>query len=909
LEDRCIIAPIVGRNFKRAQKRNASDSPYISVITHSLGDSDSLDRSIRSVLEQDYPFFEHVLVHDAGADGAAEILQRYPHLRCATQGNASVGAAERAAAHGDVLVHLDPGDYFFWAAFSAVAAAFTSGAEIVVGKTRVVRKNTEWIHDPRIDLDSALRHWKTDAPPTRSVGWFLRRKALEAMNDEVAGGEPPDLALLLEATPRFKVEKVDHVLGVVHVTPDREASRRSAQLEYWREENFPLLNRMVEAMPAERSEPFQQARRLGYQRRRVWAVRQLKDQAREEYQLSGKLMMLPSRVSGGMVDAQQLVAEGDTVILIVADQQAGGKAIEESLLRRPRLPCPVVWIPRVSEDWVTETIRQGTRSDIEQAALSRAVCAFYFKHGTRLRWKIITAAPDPMELLVTLLAAAQSQGSETSTDKILAQMVPDGPALDRRFRREIEGTFDVDLCSVPFDHAAGYSVIRSGNREVLVYKPGGLRRCFASFMAAFLGIPDACLVEKERQGRRVGSQRGPSQLPDSALEAVYQSRYARHFYTDEELGAFRERWRKQGLAIGPASGPSPTLDGAEDGEDSDERWLLRQLDELDLTSFVKLNMSDPIFVVPPAQLAAFRAQYPDLTAITRDREIPQDREVVVFDLIDRSPPPAAQGASRRAISFRRELTPSILTGKKPGETPVPLADTRVRYVIFAVARTGSTYLCDLLRNQGFGNPKEHFRKPLAAVVRSAGAFGEVFHEVMRRDSMNGVFGTKIIAHRVFETFTDERDRATFFDWFRANGFKFVRLTRDPIDCAISAYFARETGVWHLSTPPAGDTQSRYESVDYDFEVISAWVDYFREEGERLDRLFARLQMEALQLAYAELARDPSGALGALARWVGLSEVNPELIGRPTHKKISDMVTKMTEFSARFRAEIGRGEDG
>ena len=114
----------------------------VSIITPVYNGADYLDMLIQSVLDQDYPFIEHIIIDDGSTDDGATvaILNRYPHIRWWTQPNKGQYTTMNEGlkvARGDVVSFISADDlYIAPSAISQAMQALKSdpSLDLVYGK-------------------------------------------------------------------------------------------------------------------------------------------------------------------------------------------------------------------------------------------------------------------------------------------------------------------------------------------------------------------------------------------------------------------------------------------------------------------------------------------------------------------------------------------------------------------------------------------------------------------------------------------------------------------------------------------------------------------------------------------------------------------------------------------------------
>ena len=114
-----------------------SDFPLVSIITPSYYQARFLEATLRSVLEQDYPNIEYLVVDGASTDGSMDIIRRYVDRLTWWVSEKDSGQSEAInkglrRAHGEFVGWLNSDDVYQPGAISAAVGVFGSHPEAAV---------------------------------------------------------------------------------------------------------------------------------------------------------------------------------------------------------------------------------------------------------------------------------------------------------------------------------------------------------------------------------------------------------------------------------------------------------------------------------------------------------------------------------------------------------------------------------------------------------------------------------------------------------------------------------------------------------------------------------------------------------------------------------------------------------
>src|SRR5215208_3725248 len=107
----------------------------VSIVTPSFNQVQYLEQTLRSVLEQDYPSLEYIVVDGASTDGSVEIIRKYSNrlawwLSETDKGQGDAINKGLSRAHGEIIAWLNSDDYYLPHTISSVMQIFEQNPEV-----------------------------------------------------------------------------------------------------------------------------------------------------------------------------------------------------------------------------------------------------------------------------------------------------------------------------------------------------------------------------------------------------------------------------------------------------------------------------------------------------------------------------------------------------------------------------------------------------------------------------------------------------------------------------------------------------------------------------------------------------------------------------------------------------------
>jgi len=123
----------------------------------------------------------------------------------------------------------------------------------------------------------------------------------------------------------------------------------------------------------------------------------------------------------------------------------------------------------------------------------------------------------------------------------------------RYFDDEIKTVFGLDVYTDKFPTQKGYRIYPADHADLLLIRLENLNDCAADAFRAFMDIDDFSLVQTNVGSEKIyaplySAFKQSIRLPESYLDRMYNAKYTRYFFTDEEIRGFRRNWKTEQMA-------------------------------------------------------------------------------------------------------------------------------------------------------------------------------------------------------------------------------------------------------------------------------------------------------------------------------------------------------------------------
>jgi len=189
----------------------------VSIVTPSFNQVQYLEQTLRSVLEQDYPSLEYIVVDGASTDGSVEIIRQYSDRLAWWVSETDKGQGDAinkglARAQGEIIAWLNSDDYYLPHTISAAVKIFEQNpdAALVYGDMYAVDERgetTNVLKYKQLSLEDLLCFQIIGQPAV-----FFRREAYEK-----AGGLDTSFHFMLDHHLWIRIAQQGKILHVADV--------------------------------------------------------------------------------------------------------------------------------------------------------------------------------------------------------------------------------------------------------------------------------------------------------------------------------------------------------------------------------------------------------------------------------------------------------------------------------------------------------------------------------------------------------------------------------------------------------------------------------------------------------------------------------------------------------------------
>ena len=193
--------------------------PLVSIVTPTFNQASFLEQTINSILSQDYPFIEYIVINDGSTDETAYILEKYKNrLKFVNQKNLGQVSALNygwSLCNGDILGYISSDDLLDNNAISTLVKKLTNNPSlsVVYGDFRIINGSGRKIRDLRTGNFNKLKFLNELICPIGPGALFKKDVLKQLKGWDKNYSYIADFVFWIRAIERNKFGKVNKIIA------------------------------------------------------------------------------------------------------------------------------------------------------------------------------------------------------------------------------------------------------------------------------------------------------------------------------------------------------------------------------------------------------------------------------------------------------------------------------------------------------------------------------------------------------------------------------------------------------------------------------------------------------------------------------------------------------------------------
>lgn len=230
-----------------------------------------------------------------------------------------------------------------------------------------------------------------------------------------------------------------------------------------------------------------------------------------------------------------------------------------------------------------------------------------------------------------------------------------------------------------------------------------------------------------------------------------------------------------------------------------------------------------------------------------------------------------------------------------------MVDPRLKYIIAITPRSGSSYLCDLIKQTRLlGSPDEYlnhqFIPNILKKIPANNADDYLKNIIKKFQSKNGVSGLKVSWFQ-FNDFCNTLQEPAVFKQF-----KYIYLMRRDLYLqSVSLYKATESNVFHTNIAHEVEAKLKLNNLEYNYVKLEQWYRHIVSQESGWRRFFLSSNIVPLCITYEEIEENISEVIERILNYLNIErETQSTKPVESIFKKIGDR--QSIEWACKFALE-------